>query len=82
MEDVCSFVNGEVGKRIFFGKVLWCDKAGGLLAEPNDVWRVVSQQFRAKAGQIQVRECPCRSIEALIEQKLFNLNSEVGRKLE
>jgi hypothetical protein len=57
VEDVRRFVDDEVVERfVLRDEVLRRDVAGGFFAQADETWRVLSEQLRTNAREVQVPE--------------------------
>jgi len=52
-------MDDEVREWIVLGEVVWRDVAGRVLANPDNSRGTISEQLRADAKQVQVRQVPC-----------------------
>lgn len=75
VEDVRGLVDDEVGEGVLLGEVLGRDEAGCLLAQPDEAGRGLSEQLFAETRQVQVRERPRRTVEALLEQERLDVRA-------
>jgi len=73
VEDVRTLVDNKICEEIVLGEVLRQDEAGGFLAQPDQVGRILPEQLRAKACEVQVRDRPGGTVEGAFKQEPLDI---------
>jgi len=72
MENMRRLVDDEVRERLILERFRR-HVTGRFLAEPDQTWRIIGQQLGVDAGKVQVRQRPCRIIEAMRKNQPFDV---------
>jgi hypothetical protein len=57
------------------GEVLRRDVASGLFAQPDEAGRLLSEQLRIEAGEVEIRKRPSRTIEAALKRDRLDVRA-------